>query len=71
MCLRTGQQAHLVKMAGLLGTCREQVTGDDVAILISGEHYDGSIVPGDVGGGRRGWLGFCRKWTLKFRVEGE
>lgn len=40
-------------MAGLLGTCREQVTGDDVAILISGEHYDGSIVPGDVEGGER------------------
>lgn len=53
MCLRTGQQAHLVKMAGLLGTCREQVTGDDVAILISGEHYDGSIVPGDVCVGER------------------
>lgn len=35
-------------MAALLGTCRGQV-GDNVAILISGEHYDGNIVPGDRG----------------------
>lgn len=53
MCLRTGQQAHLVKMAGLLGTRRGQVTGDDVAILISGEHYGGNIVPRD--GREVGW----------------
>lgn len=55
MCLRTGQQAHLVKMVGLLGTCRGQVTSDDGAIQISGEHYDGNIVPGDGGGGGGGW----------------
>lgn len=52
-------------MAGLLGTCREQVTGDDVAILISGEHYDGSIVPGDVGGGEERLAGILQKMDFE------
>lgn len=59
-------------MAGLLGTCREQVTSDDVAILISGEHYDGNSVPGDGGGGEGevGW-DFAENglWNLGLKVN--
>lgn len=65
MCLRTGQQAHLGKMVGLLGTCRGQVTSDDGAILISGEHYDGNIVPGDGGCVCGGLAGILQKMDFE------
>lgn len=55
-------------MAGLLGTRRGQVMGDDVAILISGEHYGGNIVPSD--GREVGW-DFTENelWNLGLKVN--